>query len=430
MHTQTRLHTANSLSTDISYTTPNPTSLTTDLKLGNHSRSRAAYSSHPLIYTTNGNDTLSGSAASEIFTAGKGYDVFTGNGGQDVFVIGLGDGTKTITDFGGVGRGVEPTAAVIAEVDTLKFVGKGLTATNMQLTQKGADLEITFFGVKDSPTVILQNFALENLDNLRRSTGASVDIGNILFNGDKVIQDSFDVLNSDSTQNTVFNRRTVTFANDLNNELNGFDGSADVINAQAGNDIIKTFGGNDWVRGGLGNDTIDTGEGNDWIQGDGGQDTLTGGAGYDRFIYNQLAIAGLIPVVNAATGIAVNNVPDTILDFNLSEDQFGLSADLGLQQIHFRAGQSSSGDLSGGNVIVLQNGFANAAAAAKAIADNDAVTADAGAFVYFNTTLNISRLVHSKDLSDGGEITVLANLTNQTSVDSQNGFTSQNFTLI
>ncbi|MCU0550022.1 MAG: hypothetical protein MUC48_11795 [Leptolyngbya sp. Prado105] len=380
--------------------------------------------------TTDGNDTTTGSKGNDVFAASRGDDLFTGNGGQDQFVIRLGDGTKTIADFGGVGRGVNPAKEVLAEVDTLKFEGAGLSATNMKLTQEGSDLKITFAGVKDAPTVVLKNFSLENLDNLRRSTGAAVDVGNILFDGDTKIRDSFDVLDRDSTQNRIFNRNTVTFANDLDNPIEGFDHSADVINAQGGNDIVKTFGGSDRVRGGLGNDTIDAGKGDDWVQGDQGQDTLTGGDGFDRFAFDKLAISGGVPVQNVATGINVNNLPpDLILDFNVGEDQFALFSDLGLGDIQFQSGLSSQ-IFGNRNVIVLQDGFANAAAAAKAIANNNAITSDAGVFVYFNTTLGISRLVYSDDLSDGGNITVMANLTNQKSLDGQKEFTSRNFSVV
>jgi len=38
--------------------------------------------------------------------------------------------------------------------------------------------------------VRLKDFDLEDLDNLQQSTGASVDIGNILFDGQTEIEDS------------------------------------------------------------------------------------------------------------------------------------------------------------------------------------------------------------------------------------------------
>ncbi|MEH2082394.1 MAG: hypothetical protein V7K89_21145 [Nostoc sp.] len=64
------------------------------------------------IIGTNGNDTL----------GGNNNDTLTGESGKDIFtfVSDYGDysDTNTISDFGGIGKGTNPTAAVIAEVDT------------------------------------------------------------------------------------------------------------------------------------------------------------------------------------------------------------------------------------------------------------------------------------------------------------------------
>ncbi|MDF5740070.1 hypothetical protein [Nostoc sp. S13] len=88
----------------------------------------------------------------------------TGGGGKDKFVFNSFSiySTIDITDLDGVGKGTNPTAAVIAEVDTLIFSGDGLTARNLLLIEYHNNLEITFDGV-DSVPIILDNFALENL---------------------------------------------------------------------------------------------------------------------------------------------------------------------------------------------------------------------------------------------------------------------------
>ncbi|MEH2023311.1 beta strand repeat-containing protein [Nostoc sp.] len=222
------------------------------------------------IIGTKGNDTLFGSS-----------DILTGGGGNDIYDSSE-YSTYTITDFGGVGKGVNPSAAVIAEVDTLNFA-YGLTARNLVLTQNGSNLEITFLKAEDSPKVILQNFALENLDNLSLSTGATVNSGNILFSGQTTITDSFDVFNANSTQSTIFNKNTITFLNDLNNNVNGFDNSDDVINGQGGDDLIDGKSGNDLLRGGAGNNTLIGGVGNDAldVEYSTGQNILNGGSGDD-----------------------------------------------------------------------------------------------------------------------------------------------------
>ncbi|MEH1948148.1 MAG: calcium-binding protein [Nostoc sp.] len=246
--------------------------------------------------TYNNADTIKGLAGNDTIYPNGGKDTLSGGGGNDKFVYYYynytNNNTTIITDFGGVGKGTNPTAAVIAEVDTLEFQGTGAIAQNLLLTQKGNNLEISFAGDAYitrffDPPVILQNFALENLENLSKSTGATVDLGNILFDGETSTIDSFDVFNANSTQSTIFNKNTVTFLNDLKNNVSGFDNSDDVINGQGGDDLIDGLSGNDILRGGAGNDFLIGGVGNDTLVGGVGNDSLTGndtlvgGAGND-----------------------------------------------------------------------------------------------------------------------------------------------------
>ncbi|WP_448269209.1 beta strand repeat-containing protein [Nostoc sp. DSM 114159] len=256
------------------------------------------------IIGTNGNDnllgtydadTIKGLAGNDTITGNQGNNTLTGGGGNDKFIYDyITDDIDIITDFGGVGKETHPTAAVIAEVDTLNFQGDSrLTAQNMILTQNGNNLEITFANATHyeddaTPKVILQNFALENLDNLSKSTGASVNLGNILFYGQTTITDSFDVFNANSTQSTIFNKNTVTFLNDLNNNVNGFDNSDDVINGQGGDDKIDGKSGNDLLRGGAGNDTLIGGAGNDTLAGNTGNNSTADRTGDDDLNLNNL----------------------------------------------------------------------------------------------------------------------------------------------
>ncbi|MEH2043116.1 beta strand repeat-containing protein [Nostoc sp.] len=234
-----------------------------------------------------GNNTLNGGNGDDTLNGGNGIgnsnDYLTGGGGKDKFVYNLSYSPSTITDFGGVAKGTNPTSAVIAEVDTLIFQGAGLTAQNLLLTQNGNNLEISFVRVFNFRPVILQNFALENLDNLSLSTGTTVDLGNILFDGQTSITDSFDVFNANSTQSTIFNKNTVTFLNDLDNNVNGFDNSDDVINGQGGDDKIDGLSGNDLLRGGVGNNTLNGDTGNDTLDANSspGNNLLSGGDGND-----------------------------------------------------------------------------------------------------------------------------------------------------
>ncbi|MDF5737469.1 MULTISPECIES: beta strand repeat-containing protein [unclassified Nostoc] len=230
------------------------------------------------IIGTNGNDTL---------YYGDGYnETLTGGGGNDIYaaIPGNTDPLITITDFGGIGKGINPSAGVIAEVDRLKFDSdNSFNARNLVLIQNDTNVEITFLKAENSFKVILQNFALENLDNLSLSTGATVNSGNILFYGQTTIADSFDIFNANSTQSTIFNKNTVTFLNDLNNNVSGFDNSDDVINGQGGDDLIDGKSGNDLLRGGAGNNTLIGGVGNDTLDVEYSisNNILNGGSGED-----------------------------------------------------------------------------------------------------------------------------------------------------
>ncbi|MEM8677467.1 MAG: calcium-binding protein, partial [Cyanobacteria bacterium P01_G01_bin.67] len=211
-----------------------------------------------------------------------------GSSGQQTFTITKNSGTTTILNFGGVGTGTNPDSATLAQVDTLKFNGSGLTAKNLVLTQSDNDLELNFKGV-DNTEVVLTDFVLEELDNL------SNQIGNILFNGQSTIQDSIDVFDPQESQNQVFASNKITFLDGEDNSVRGLNNSNDVINGLNGDDLIQGQSGNDILDGGKGKDTLrgdadkDTligGEGDDNLIGNGGDDKLNGGAGSDRiFIY-------------------------------------------------------------------------------------------------------------------------------------------------
>lgn len=187
----------------------------------------------------------------------------------------------------------------------------------------------------------------------------------------------------------------------------------DKLGGGIGNDMLFGGDGIDKLRGGAGNDFLSGDAGDDQLFGGAGIDTLMGGAGLDQFMYRGNVFANGTPAPAGQTGINALNQPDVISDFTFGEDKFVFDGqDLGIESFTFQQGLSSAitGDT---NLIVLTDAFAGAAAAAKAIADNTNVTADEGVFVYFNSTLGMTRMVYSKDLSDGGDISVLANLDNQ-----------------
>ena len=222
--------------------------------------------------STNGNNT----AFSSTFSTGT----ITVNPGSDgvntVTAVTLGE-SPSLSSFAGVGASDAPSEEIRTDADTLAFSGEGLVASNLLLTQQGANLLVSF-AVANSPEVLLANFNLEDLDNLTLESGI---LGNIRFDGQSTPSDDYDVIAADATPTVVARENTVTFLNDLNNSVAGLNNS-DVINGQGGDDGLFGRLGNDLLRGGDGNDTLGGGQGNDTLEGGDGNDTLEGKADDDQ----------------------------------------------------------------------------------------------------------------------------------------------------
>lgn len=208
-------------------------------------------------------------------------------------------------------------------------------------------------------------------------------------------------------------------AGDGNDSVAGGLGSDTLLGGNGGDTLLGN-GGRDVLLGDAGADTLNGGNGTDVLQGGLGLDNLTGGRGKDVFVFGADAITdpGTLQLVNlAGTGIDVKVSADAITDYQFGADRIQLSlADFGVEApLTFAKGVTA--ELGDGNLIVQLDGFANVALAAAAIAANEAITADAGFFVYFNTSLGFNRLVYSADLGDAGDVTVLANFVDQTGPD-------------
>ncbi len=199
--------------------------------------------------------------------------------------------------------------------------------------------------------------------------------------------------------------------------LSGGNGR-DLLFGGAGRDRLDGGRGDDLLKGGEGDDVLSGGNGDDVLIGGSGDnvgtdDVLTGGRGADLFVFTGDDLTQPHPNVPVgATGILATNTPDVVTDFTIGTDRFAFDAgDFGIDGPLIYA-EGLTADLAGAaNVIVQFDAFPNAAAAARAIADNPNVTADEGFFIYHNSTLGINRLVYSQDLGDAGAITVMANLT-------------------
>ena len=139
---------------------------------------------------------------------------------------------------------------------------------------------------------------------------------------------------------------------DGSDQLYGGSGN-DTLDAGAGNDrlegedgadILEGFAGDDYIIGGNGNDKLVGGDGNDYLFGNEGDDelyavagdnVLNGGTGNDS-LYGGSGIDMFVLAPNSGT--------NTIYDFVVGEDYFGLSDGLNFEQLTITQGSDNNTD--------------------------------------------------------------------------------------
>jgi len=254
-----------------------------------------------------------------------------GAGGNQVFQVLAGD-NLVIDSFGTFGNGA--AALDPLELDTLRFSGSGLIATNLVLRQIGADVLVTFAGVANT-SVTLTNITIEQLENITAA-------GNFQFNNESSVTDGLDVWSASQINGNVAGLDRATFLNDLPNQTNGLDGSQDVINGQGGNDQLHGLGGNDTLRGGTGNDLLDGGTGND---------RLEGGVGNDIYIVDSAADQVVESVSNANDGGWSDEVRSSV--------SFSLAAHANIERLTLTGNLAVNGTGNSGNNVITGNDAAN-----------------------------------------------------------------------
>lgn len=334
------------------------------------------------VYGEAGDDNVSGGSGNDLLDGGDGNDFVTGGTGNDRMIGGLGDDTLDWND----GEGNDVMSGNEGR-DTIKVNGSLNRGDNFVLAKNAAGKSL---------------FERVGLD------GQAIGQFNLVVDTAEV----FDVSGEGGNDTFVVNDLTGTGI-----EVIQFDGGAgnDSLDARASSTRVEANGGegNDVLTGGTGKIVVSPTS----TLGD----TLTGGAGQDKFQFLVDPFSGGTPGQNL-------NQPDVVTDFEFSTDQFVFSKQqFGINQFNFQKGQA--GNLQDGNLLILEGQFANAGAAAKAIADNNAIQAGKGIFVYHNSTLGISRAVFSQNLGNGGPFSVQANLTNLTAAAQQANFTAADFAL-
>jgi len=216
----------------------------------------------------------------------------------------------------------------------------------------------------------------------------------------------------------------------------------DKLDGGEGDDALFGGAGKDVLLGGAGADYLDGGKGDDLIVGGSGVDTIFTGRGYDTVKYDVLESNGIAG--DGIRQVTSAGVTDNLEDWSIKKDTFAFDADAfdfaPNKKVSFFNGTADK-IKDGANVIVLQDtdndnnpatAF-NAGAAATLIANNVDVDG-AGFFVYWNSDLQINRLVYSANLNDAtADITVLANintLEGQDAIDALATFSASNFDFV
>lgn len=338
-----------------------------------------------LILAGNGNDLVNGGSGDDALNGGAGNDIVNGGIGNDRMVGGSGDDTLGWRD----GEGSDLIAGGDG-LDTVAVEGALNRGDNFVLGKNAAGKALF-----DRPTV----------------DGQAVDQFTLTVETAEV----FVVAGAGGNDSFIVNDLTDTGVNSI--LFFGGEGN-DTLDARNTNVRVVAEGGSgdDLLTGGTGTIQVQVGANTVTLG-----DSLTGGSGRDKFQFAN------DPFTGVATGNS--NRPDVITDYEIGQDQIVFNRQtFGVNNFNFQS--ANANQLSGNNnlVVLTDAGFANAGVAAAAIA-NSGITAEKGAFVYFNTSLGISRVVFSENLADNGRFSVQANLTNLTNPAGQATFTAADFGL-
>ena len=216
----------------------------------------------------------------------------------------------------------------------------------------------------------------------------------------------------------------------------GIAGSNTFVNVE---NVLGSVNGDDTLLGDAGANDLNGRGQDDLINGRGGSDTLTGGDGEDTFAFSGDPFDGA-DVSSSERQIVGNE--DFITDFNFADDTYQINAtdfdivgDVNLVALDANANNATI--FAGTNVVILLNNDNDddpntpflAGTAANQIAELTEQDG-AGLFVYFNSNLQLNRLVYSTNLNDASaDLKILSrqtDLTGQDAIDALAEFSTDN----
>jgi trimeric autotransporter adhesin len=281
-----------------------------------------------------GNDELSGGTDADVLSGGAGHDVLEGGSGDDLidggaeddhlyggagsdtYLFGIGSGHDTLTDFDVTG----------SAVDTVRL-GLGIGPADISVAQEGAWLVLRILASGESLTIRtlgLEGYGVERV----------------------VFEDG-----SEWSRAQLLDRASRSAPTDRDDVILG-GGNAETLFGLGGDDLVDGLGGDDVLLGGVGDDVVMGRAGSDTLDGGAGRDHLAGGEGNDTFV------------------VSIGSGSDSVADFSAGDT---LAFGVGIAPANVRIARDFANlyltlNVTG-QVVTLENWFANGAQGSVAFAD-------------------------------------------------------------
>jgi Ca2+-binding RTX toxin-like protein len=249
-----------------------------------------------------GNDTLYSGAGDDMLDGGTGNDVLFGgtNGyaanagaGNDTYVFGRGYGSDTIVDYD----------TTPGNLDTILL--RDLNAADVTLRRDANTFYVTVNGASD--VLRVQDWGSSVASRVERLVFAD---GSVMDAKALAMVPYLGTAGADSITGTWDNE--VMRGLGGNDTMWGGDGD-DVLDGGDGDDNLKGEAGNDAVLGGAGNDLLYGGAGNDVLDGGTGDDRMYGSTGDDTY-YVDSASDRLYEYLNEGIDTVVSSIDFTLAD--------------------------------------------------------------------------------------------------------------------
>lgn len=318
-----------------------------------------------------GHDLLIGGKGDDVLTGGEGNDVLIGGRGDDEFVFDLGFGIDIIVDFrAGAGS---PDRIRLSDLGVSDFASLLLLATDYGHHTRiefasGDVLYLKWVSVADLDE---DDFIFETSTSDLFTANADVVDFNTIVAGDYIDGTQYDALDGDDIVTLATNAAEAAEAGFVvGTAFNAGAGNDtviggtldDVINGDAGDDVIEGGAGADTLNGGDDDDTIIIADGGDAVDGGAGTDELQVSSNIDAVISletGQTTIGGVAGTVIGIENVTTSGGNDTIVADSADNT---INSGGGNDLVSIASGNNIIDAGTGDDILVARNGAADVTA--------------------------------------------------------------------